>query len=180
CGDGGVDRSGAGLLLRHMQLITTKILARRRIRRPAEEGREHSHVPNVVPLGVFGEPARRHVVNHALAQRADGLVGHGKLLSRMGWNPTILRQGRAFRLSLLARPLRPLAAPTARAVSSLGGTLPSRSRRYTTACPPTCAVRGCDLQQRFTSTPAVAYASRALPGTLDPIEANSRVGISRL
>src|SRR5208283_435414 len=109
-GDGGVDRSGAGLLLRHMQLIATKILARRRIRRPAEEGCELPHIANVVPLRVFAETARRHVVDQALTQRADGLLGHGKLLSRVGLNPTILRQGRAFPLSLLPRSLRSLAA----------------------------------------------------------------------
>src|ERR1700733_6798420 len=33
-------------------------------------------IPNVVPLGVLIETARRHVVDHALAQRADGLVEH--------------------------------------------------------------------------------------------------------
>jgi hypothetical protein len=77
-GDGGVDRSGAGLLLRHMQLIAAKILARRRIRRPTEEGCELPHIANVVPLRVFAEPARRDVVDQALTQRADGLVGHSE------------------------------------------------------------------------------------------------------
>ena len=115
-GDGGVDRPGADLLLRHMQLKAAKILARRPIRRPAEEVCELSHIANVVLLRVFAEPARRHVVDQALTQRADGLLGHRKLLSRMRLNPMILRQGRAARLSLLVHPLRPLAAPTARAV----------------------------------------------------------------
>src|ERR1700733_8940652 len=59
-----------------MQLKAAKVLLRRRIWRPAEEGRKHSHIPNVVPLGVLIETARRHVVDHALAQRADGLVEH--------------------------------------------------------------------------------------------------------
>jgi hypothetical protein len=88
-GDRGVDRACADLPLRHMQLIAAKVLARRRIRRPAEEGCELPHTANVVPLRVFAEPARRDVVDQALTQRADGLLGHGKLLSRMGWNPTI-------------------------------------------------------------------------------------------
>jgi hypothetical protein len=114
--DGGVDRRGAGLLLRHVQLIAAKVLARRRARRPAEEGCELPHVTDVVPLRVFAVPASRHVVDQALAQRADGLLGHGKLLSHMGWNPTILRQRRAFGLSLHPRARRPLAAPTAGAV----------------------------------------------------------------
>ena len=107
----------ADLLLRHMQLKAAKIVARRRIRRPAEEGCELPHIANVVPLRVFAEPARRHVVDQALTQRADGLLGHRKLLSRMGLNPTILRQvGPSRSALLLARALRSLAAPTARAV----------------------------------------------------------------
>jgi hypothetical protein len=39
-GDGGVDGPRADLLLRHMQLKAAKVLARGRVRRPAEEGRE--------------------------------------------------------------------------------------------------------------------------------------------
>ena len=84
-GDGGVDRPGADLLLRHMKLKAAKIVARRRIRRPAEEGREVPHIPNVVRLRLFAEPARRHVVDHALPQRADGLVGHRKS-SCLAWD----------------------------------------------------------------------------------------------
>src|SRR5208283_4855204 len=72
----GRTRSGRSSVTLKKNRRAAMVLPRRRIGRPAEEGREHSHVPNVVPLGVFGEPARRHVVNHALAQRADGLVGH--------------------------------------------------------------------------------------------------------
>ena len=67
---------GADLLLRHMQLKAAKVLLRRRIWRPAEEGREVPDVPDVVLLDFSVEPARRHVVDHALTQRADGLVGH--------------------------------------------------------------------------------------------------------
>jgi hypothetical protein len=91
--DGGVDRRGCDLLLRHVQLIAAKVLARRGIRRSPEEGCERPHIADVIPLRVFAVPARRHVVDQALTQRADGLLGHGKLLSRMGWNPMILRQG---------------------------------------------------------------------------------------
>ncbi len=71
-----VDAPRTDLLLGQMQLISTKVLTRSGIRRTAEKGREVPHVPDVVPLGVFAEPARRHVVDHALTQRADGLVGH--------------------------------------------------------------------------------------------------------
>ena len=48
-GDGGVDRSGADRLLRHMQLVAAKVLARRRIRRSAEEGRELPHIAERSP-----------------------------------------------------------------------------------------------------------------------------------
>src|SRR6516164_5180115 len=96
-----------------LQLEAAKILARRRIRRLAEEGRKLPHVANVVPLRVFAEPARGHVVDQALTQRADGLLGHRKLRSRMGLNPTILRQGRALGLSL--PPRAPPACPSYRA-----------------------------------------------------------------
>src|SRR5271170_5797546 len=99
-----------------MQLKAAKVIARGRVRRPAEEGREGSDVPDVGLLDFLAVTARRHVVDHALTQRADGLLGHRKLLSRMGLNPTILRQTLAFPLSLPAYPLHSLPAPTARAV----------------------------------------------------------------
>src|ERR1700722_18360666 len=109
-GAGGVDRPCAHLLLRHMQLKAAKVLLRRRIWRPAEEGRKHSHIPNVVPLGVLIETARRHVVDHALAQRADGLVEHRES-SCLTWgsNPMILRQSDASRCPGL-QPLTPTLA----------------------------------------------------------------------
>jgi hypothetical protein len=49
-----------------MKLKAAKIVARLRVRRPAKESREVPHIASVVPLGVFAEPARRHVVDHAL------------------------------------------------------------------------------------------------------------------
>jgi hypothetical protein len=64
------------MLLGEMQLIAAKVLGRRLVRRQAEENREVLHGADVVSLGILGEPARRHVVDHALTQRADGLVGH--------------------------------------------------------------------------------------------------------
>src|SRR3984957_9453907 len=108
-----------------MELKAAEVLLRRRIGRLAEEGRKVPHIANVIPLGVFAEPARPHVVDHALPQRADGLVRHRKLLSRMGLNPMILRQGRAFAF-LVSPSVHPAVPrrPTARAVSFLGGLLP--------------------------------------------------------
>ena len=99
-GDGGVDGPWADLLLGQMQLISAKILARGRVRRTAEKGREGPDVPDVVFLHLLLESARRHVVDHALAQRADGLVEHREDSSRMGLNPTILRQVRACALAV--------------------------------------------------------------------------------
>ncbi|MGO9431613.1 hypothetical protein, partial [Rhodoblastus sp.] len=45
-----------------------------------------------VLLNLLLEPPRRHVLDHTLPQQADGFVGHRKLLSRMGLNPTIMGQ----------------------------------------------------------------------------------------
>jgi hypothetical protein len=56
-GDGSVDQPGADLLLRNVQSKVPNVLLRRRIGRPTEEGREVPHVPNVVPPGIFAEPA---------------------------------------------------------------------------------------------------------------------------
>jgi hypothetical protein len=75
-GDGGVDGPWADLLLGQMQLISTKFLSGRGIRRTAEKDREVPDVPDVVFLYLLLEPARRHVVDHALTKRADGLVEH--------------------------------------------------------------------------------------------------------
>ena len=61
---------------RQMRLKAAKVLLRRLIGRLAEEGRKGSDMPDVVFLHLLLEPARRHVVDHALTQRAYGLVGH--------------------------------------------------------------------------------------------------------
>jgi len=118
-------------MLRHMQLKAAKIFARRRVRRSAEEGREVPHVANVVPLGVFAEPARRHVVDHALPQRADGLVRHRES-SCLAWvEPHDLETGSRLRVGPVLRVLAALAASTARAVSFAGGILPLRGDHWT-------------------------------------------------
>src|SRR5271170_3843725 len=102
-----------------MQLISAKILARGRGRRTAEKGREGPDVPDVVFLHLLLESARRHVVDHALAQRADGLVGHRES-SCLAWGcePHDLETGpRPSRFSSALAFLQPYpAAPTARAV----------------------------------------------------------------
>ena len=106
------------LLLRHMQLKEPNVPTGRGARRPAEEGGEVPDVANVVLRRLLLEPARRHVVDRALTQRADGLVEEKrKLLSRMGLNSMISRQAPNF--SMLSTPpwvAVPLAVTTARAV----------------------------------------------------------------
>src|SRR3984957_12391511 len=116
-GGGGVYHPCAHLLLRHLQLKAAKVLLRRRIWRPAEEGRKHSHIPNVVPLGVLIETARGHVVDHALAQRADGLVEHRES-SCLAWGskPHDLETERRLALPRPPNPSRRRSPPTARAV----------------------------------------------------------------
>ena len=116
--DGGVDARRAHMGLRHVQLIQTKILAGGGIRRAAEEGREVPDVADVVLLGLLREMTRRHVFDHALTQRADGLVGHDEnsCLTR-GYEPGDLETGRAAPLP--RHPICPERAPvgsTARAV----------------------------------------------------------------
>src|SRR5579859_144022 len=68
-----------------ISLETTDILGRRRIRRPHEEGGEAPHEANVVALRVLSKAAYRHVLKHALTQRAhglwDGWLGHRVFLS---------------------------------------------------------------------------------------------------
>src|SRR5947199_1992711 len=59
-----------------MQLETAKILSRGRIRRTAEEGRERPDVADIVGARLLDEVAHGHVLDHAPAQRADGLLAH--------------------------------------------------------------------------------------------------------
>src|SRR5208282_1159271 len=113
-----VDGRDADLLLRQMHLKTAKVLARGGVRRTAEEGREGPDVPDVILLHLLLETARRHVVDHALTQRPDGLVEHRESSClASGLNPTILRQSEPSRCPGPGAPKHlPLAASTARAV----------------------------------------------------------------
>jgi hypothetical protein len=47
----------------------------------AKEGREVRNCNKVSALGARRKTAHRHVINHTLAQWADGCVRHNKLLS---------------------------------------------------------------------------------------------------
>jgi hypothetical protein len=72
--------------LRLVQLEAAQILRRRRVGRPANEGRECPHIANIVVARLLGEAAHPHVLDHARPQRADGPVGrmggHRGILSR--------------------------------------------------------------------------------------------------
>jgi hypothetical protein len=70
-GDGGVDRPGADLLLRHMQLKAAKIVARRRVRRPAEEGRKGPDMPKSVRVASLN----RRAVMSSIKRCLSGLMG---------------------------------------------------------------------------------------------------------
>ena len=62
----------AALVLVHLK--PANILSRRRIGRPPEEGGEAAHNTDVVALGIRSQAAHCHIVEHTLAQRADGAV----------------------------------------------------------------------------------------------------------
>jgi len=55
-----------------MELIASQILGAGRVRRAAEKGRELAHGAEVVGLRLVRKLAHPHVLDHALAQRADG------------------------------------------------------------------------------------------------------------
>jgi len=91
--DRAIDRSGAKPASRHMQLKPPQVFAGRRIGRTPEKSREALDVADLVLLRGRLKAAKRHVLDHALAQRADGLVDHGDApVSREVANPTILRR----------------------------------------------------------------------------------------
>ena len=86
-----------------MQLIAAHVLEARRVGRSAKERREVLDPLHVVMLGLRRELADRHVFDHAPAQRAHRLVGHGDapVLSE-GCEPLIFKTGRPVRLSCRA------------------------------------------------------------------------------
>jgi hypothetical protein len=59
-----------------MQLEAAQILGRRRVRGSTQKGRQLLDSADVVTLRIGCEPAQAHVFEHALAQRADGLLAH--------------------------------------------------------------------------------------------------------
>jgi hypothetical protein len=76
-----------------MQLEAANVLTGGGVRLTTPEGGKVLDVPNVILLRFLFEAARRHVLDHALAQWAVGLVEHREnSCLAWGWNPTILRQ----------------------------------------------------------------------------------------
>jgi len=66
-----------------VQLKPPKVLGCRRVGRALEKRRKPLAAGDVASLRVLAELARVHVLDHALTQRADGILTHGKLLSWM-------------------------------------------------------------------------------------------------
>jgi hypothetical protein len=58
-------------MLAQMQLIAAQILGRGGVRRTPEEPGELPHPADVAALGLLGELAQPHVLDHALTQRTD-------------------------------------------------------------------------------------------------------------
>src|SRR5665811_101362 len=81
-----------------MKLIATHVFEARRVGRAAEEGSEVLDPLHVVMLGLRRELADRHVFDHALPQRAYGLIGHeGCSCLGEGCEPLISRQDAPWR-----------------------------------------------------------------------------------
>src|SRR4249919_2901201 len=79
--------------LGQVQLKATDVLGRSGVRRALQERREPLAGADVALLCGRGELARAHVLDHALAQRADGVGTHGELPSEVD-NTSILRARR--------------------------------------------------------------------------------------
>ena len=82
-GHDAVAIANAHARLGQVQLKTADVLGRSRIGRPLQKCSKPLAAGDVAPLRVCTKLARIHVLDHALAQRADGIRTHRKLLSRM-------------------------------------------------------------------------------------------------
>jgi hypothetical protein len=93
CRDALVEGRNAGASGYQVKLIATHVLEARRIGRAAEEGSEVLDPLHVVILSLRRQFADRHIFNHALPQRAYGLIGHeGSSCLDEGCQPLISRQ----------------------------------------------------------------------------------------
>src|ERR1700726_1315294 len=80
-GHGRVDSRWLHTGLGQMQLERAQLFRGRGVGGTAEESREPLDGTDVLALRIGHEPAHVHVFEHALAQRADGLLAHWGLLS---------------------------------------------------------------------------------------------------
>src|SRR5258708_34668884 len=80
-GHGRVDGRRLHTGLGQMQLERAQLLRSRGVGGTAEESREPLDGTEVLALRIGHEPGHAHGFEHALAQRADGLLAHWGLLS---------------------------------------------------------------------------------------------------
>ena len=110
---GAVDRSRAYSARCQMQQVAADIFPARAIGRAAKKNGKVLDAPNVIGLRLRHEIAHRHVFNHAPAQRADALIGHGILLPE----PRLLAPRSSDRTT------RPVIAPTSVPAATLRAAL---------------------------------------------------------
>jgi len=72
-GDRRIERDRRDALIDQVQLVAPQVLDARRVGRAPKEAGKLAHRAYVVALRLVGELAHPHVVDHALAQRADAL-----------------------------------------------------------------------------------------------------------
>jgi hypothetical protein len=77
-----------------LDLIAAQVLACGCCGRSAEECGEEFDVTHIIVLGLVAELTDGHVLDHALPQRPDGLMGHrGSCLELEVVDPPILKTG---------------------------------------------------------------------------------------
>src|SRR5712672_1047931 len=84
-GNGRVDGRWLHTGLGQMQLERAQLFRGRGVRGTFKEARGLLDSTDILAWRIGHEPAHFHVFEHALAQRADGLLAHWGLLSR-GWS----------------------------------------------------------------------------------------------
>ena len=110
CGERLVDHMHGIAAVDQMKAEEPQVVGGRLGGRAVQELSEDLDAVDISPVGLGREVAERHVVDQALAQRADGGVGHGGLLSRVRWiRSTLSRHEGAHRHGhRKASALRPL------------------------------------------------------------------------
>jgi hypothetical protein len=100
----------AGAERSQVKLVAPQIFRFGPVRRQPKEGRELTHLPDIVALRVLAKPADGHVLDHPLAQRSDGDgVGHGYLRGSGETTPNPRMQRLTGEISAMTTPQRPAA-----------------------------------------------------------------------